>query len=83
MPGMSYVRFGENGSQVFVYLHVQGGIECCDCPLGECYWAHTAAEMADHLREHLAAGHVVPDGVIDRILANPDLEPTLDRPGTY
>lgn len=77
---MSYIRFGEADSSVYVYLTIDGGIECCGCSLSDCYEAGTAEEMADHLREHLAAGDVVPEGVIERILANPELDPLKDRP---
>lgn len=80
---MSYVRFGEKGSDVYVYLDVDGTIHCCGCFLlpedEHCPRTATAAGMADHLRRHLAAGHVVPSGVIECIEANPQLDPLLDR----
>jgi hypothetical protein len=76
---VSYVRFGEQDSDVYVYLDIEGGIECCGCALVDCFNAPTAQAMADHLRRHLAAGHTVPAGVIEDVLANPDLDPAHDR----
>lgn len=32
---MSFVRWGENGSAVYVFETVDGGITCCGCPLNE------------------------------------------------
>ena len=78
---MSYIRFGENNSDVYVYLCVDGGIECCDCAmLDRCFHVNSAEAMAQHLRDHIQHGHVVPDGVIDRIIDNANFDPTKDRP---
>ena len=71
---MSYVRFGDD-SDVYVFDQVDGVLCCCGCQLSYrriSYYAETAAEMADHLREHEAAGHMVPAGVIDRIASTAD-----------
>lgn len=66
---MSYVRWGSDGSDVYVYLG--GQLVCCGCALeardGSASFATTDA-MIEHLRAHVAAGHCVPDHVI------PDLE---------
>ena len=69
---MSYIRFGWEGSQVYIYEHVNGYIECCGCFLGEKgeeegrYFRRsqnfsTGAEAAKHIIDHLEAGHVVPE----------------------
>lgn len=78
---MSYIRFGENNSDVYVYLCVDGGIECCDCiMLDRCFHVNSAEAMAQHLRDHIQRGHVVPDGVIQAIIDNANFDPSKDRP---
>jgi hypothetical protein len=55
---MSYARFGEQGSDVYVYLCTAGYLECCACALRDGrFVAHTTREMLAHLDEHEAAGH--------------------------
>ena len=67
---MSVVRFGEGGSDVYVYptSGLPGQWECCGCyihtPRFNC---STVDEMADHLRQHLATGDIVPSFVFDRL----------------
>lgn len=80
---MSYARFGDH-SDVYIYEHVGGFIECCGCLLVEpeneqeifgFYHANTAREILSHIDEHLSKGHVVPDYCIDRIKKeHPDLD---------
>lgn len=75
---MSYCRFGWDGSDVYVYSGPDG-YECCGCKFKNGFVSLPKAEaMADHLREHIAQGHTVPDGVIPEILADGDYE----TPGT-
>lgn len=68
---MSYIRFGSDGSDVYVYLDVGGYLRCQHTRLrpsklgGEDGIATTTAEMVTHLKAHLAAGDCVPDGVIE------------------
>jgi len=67
---MSYVRFGEEGSDVYVYSHAYGGFVCDMCRLEEENWTFVAMSrsgMIAHLREHIAAGHVVPECAIERL----------------
>lgn len=73
---MSYARFGWDGSDVYIYEHVGGFIECCGCSLTKpedpheifgFYHANTAREMLSHIDEHLAAGDTVPTDCIERI----------------
>ena len=63
---MSYVRFGEEDSQVYCYESAEG-YECCSCWLGTA-WTHlTLQELRDHLDDHLAVGHIVPEFVFTEI----------------
>lgn len=67
---MSYARFGWDGSDVYVFMHVFGHLECCACVLSEnpdyfSFKANSTQEMIDHLKEHQDAKHVVPRDVYD------------------
>lgn len=59
---MAYARFGQFGSDVYVYEHIDGGLHCCGCSLGagDCFSTDTGAAMIGHLREHQRAGDHVP-----------------------
>ena len=57
---MSYCRFAWNGSDVYVFEHVDGGYECCGCSIGKQWRFITLEEMIVHLAEHKRAGHFVP-----------------------
>jgi hypothetical protein len=59
---MAVCRFGWDGSDVYVYYDVNGGICCCRCSLenGAVLLFKTEKEMIAHLRVHEAAGHTVP-----------------------
>lgn len=35
---MSYARFGSNGSDVYVFMHAGGFLDCCGCLLQEMEW---------------------------------------------
>lgn len=87
---MSYARWGSEGSDVYVYQHVGGGIECCGCLLmpmdGLSQWgaftrlsfrAQTAGEMYAHLGQHRDAGHKVPSSCFEDILID---HPDPDAP---
>lgn len=65
---MSYARFSDDYSDVYVYLDVNGYLRCCACLLdgpnkSEAFF--TTADMLAHLAQHVAAGHKVPEGCID------------------
>lgn len=61
---MSFVRFGEDGSDVYVYDDVGGYVTCCGCSLGrEDFHTTDLDAMLAHLAEHRAAGHEVPPWV--------------------
>lgn len=59
---MSFIRFGENGSGVYVYQgSVKGWGEVLICCTEVGGVTETAAEMIDHLRWHQRRGDVVPE----------------------
>lgn len=81
---MSYARFGWEGSDVYVYEHFAGFIECCGCWFqdwdGEDFpQLKTAREALEHLEKHVEAGHCVPDKTFERIRAEyPDLDAPIE-----
>lgn len=58
---MSYCRFGE--ADVYVFLSIQGHLECCGCSLGDGWEFFTTDTLLEHLKQHREAGHIVPDFV--------------------
>lgn len=78
---MSYVRWSSVGhpwdydSDLYIYDDTGGGTTCCGCLFqdDDRSWngdqdgnlAHP--ETVAHVREHIAAGHQVPDFVIERL----------------
>lgn len=62
---MSYARFTD-ASDVYIYMSVYGYLECCACCMSSdrCYTATSTEKMVEHLQEHTAMGHKVPDYVI-------------------
>jgi hypothetical protein len=75
---VSYARFGADGSDVYVFMAVEGWLECCSCwlqplvPAGlhESFHASSTDEMVTHLRAHTAAGHHVPADVVPDLRAD-------------
>lgn len=65
---VSYARFGQDGSDVYVYMSVRGHLECCGCiraTSGDvCPRADSTEEMVTHLQQHIEHGDTVPDYVI-------------------
>lgn len=74
---MSYIRFGEAGSDVYVYPDIKGSICCCGCPLADTPWGSinfsTTADALEHLRLHRAQGHCVPDRAFERLEADGEI----------
>ncbi len=78
---MSYCRFSISDytllgihipkSDVYVFESEFGGIECCGCRLSNngIIRFKTYTEMINHLRDHMATGHTVPDHVIPTLEA--------------
>lgn len=64
---MSYARWSDE-SNVYVYAHVGGGVDCCACKR---LW--TPREVVEHFAEHTANGDLVPAGMVDRILEDATL----------
>lgn len=65
---MSYSRFGY--ADVYVFMNVGGYLSCCGCWLSDREDYYSTADMIAHLAEHRAAGHDVPDGIEDELLAD-------------
>jgi len=58
---------------VYVHLSVDGLYTCCSCTLrddGDDFEAYSTAAIIDHLREHQAAGHHIPDDAFDDLQAD-------------
>lgn len=67
---MSYVRFGADGSDVYVFHCASADvIECCGCAITPSPAPNPAyarrSEVINHLLEHQHAGHVVPRWVLE------------------
>ena len=58
---MSYARFSH--ADVYVFMSTSGHLECCGCHLGDQWSFDSTAAMVEHLAEHRAAGHDVPNGI--------------------
>lgn len=72
---------GQDGSDVYLFEHVDGGIECCFCTLGQAGRTHlsprfqSADECLDHLQGHEAVGHHIPKWVVPEIKNRAQLDP--------
>jgi hypothetical protein len=72
---MSYARFGWDGSDVYVFEHAGGFIQCCGCLLTEpedgedLGFANfkTPREALAHLEKHVSAGNCVPERTFERM----------------
>jgi hypothetical protein len=73
---MSYARFGWDGSDVYVFEHAGGFIQCCACALNEVEDGDifpkstnlkTPREALEHLDAHQEAGHHVPANTFERM----------------
>jgi hypothetical protein len=77
---MAYSRFSD--SDIYIYPSVLGDICCSACFLynGSIHIDNDQL-LVDHIKEHRDAGHNIPAGLEDEILADPsrykDLEDTL------
>lgn len=75
---MAYSRFFD--SDIYIYPHVGGWIECAACWLNERADEYSLFSMSEeiyddghlitHVREHIKAGHDVPEGLLLEILAD-------------
>jgi hypothetical protein len=85
---MSYARMNGFDSQVYIYHHYMGFIECCGCSLTEpegsedfgFFKANTAREILAHMDEHRAVGDLVPDRAYERIKEEyPNLDSAIEE----
>lgn len=66
---MSYCRMGWDGSDLYMFEHVGGFIECSACRFDD-PWIVRLDSVDDalaHVRKHREAGHTVVDGLEDAI----------------
>lgn len=74
---MSYARFGWDGSSVYLFEHVGGGLECCACSIDRSQVSvrfRDVVEFLRHLDAHEEAGDTVPDTVVPDVLAHYDAD---------
>lgn len=77
---MAYSRF--TNSDIYIYSHIDGYIECCACWLNENKEEYSLfldnvkidndVDLARHLKAHANLGHDMPEGLLQEILADPD-----------
>jgi hypothetical protein len=77
---MAYSRFWD--SDIYIYSHVDGYIECCACWLNDKLEEYSLfglsekitndEQLEEHLDRHILAGHKVPIGLLQEILLDDD-----------
>jgi hypothetical protein len=76
---MAYSRFFD--SDIYIYPHVEGYIECCACWLNEkldtglfglSEKIENDQSLSNHIDEHIKAGHDIPEGLLEEILSDSD-----------
>jgi hypothetical protein len=77
---MAYSRFID--SDIYIYAHVGGWVECFACLLNEPSDEFSLRSMVEeiyddghlitHVREHIKAGHDLPEGLLLEILSDDD-----------
>lgn len=77
---MAYSRFWD--SDIYIYSHIEGYIECCACWLNERLEEYSLfglsekitndEQLEEHLDRHILAGHKVPIGLLQEILLDDD-----------
>ena len=62
---MSYCRRGWDGSDLYMFEHVAGHIECSGCLFDDPWIVqlNSVDEAIQHVKKHLRAGHSVPLGL--------------------
>ncbi len=67
---MAYSRFYD--SDIYIYPSVLGDIVCSGCLLGtKSVNIESDIQLLAHIQDHRDAGHNIPDGLEDEILADP------------
>jgi hypothetical protein len=83
---MAYSRFFD--SDIYIYPHVGGYIECCACWLNErldtglfglSEKITNDEQLIEHIRQHRQLGHNIPDDLEEEILSDPDRYDTLNE----
>ena len=84
---MAYSRFTD--SDIYIYPHVSGHIECQACFLNEPTDEYTLLSMSEYIRDdetllmhilrHRIAGHNVPEGLELEILRDPERYGILEQ----
>jgi hypothetical protein len=69
---MSYARMGWH-SDVYVFMHVGGWLECCMCHLVKdqeeiSFRAFDTETMIAHLKKHVSLKEKVPSDIFDRLI---------------
>lgn len=77
---MAYSRFWD--SDIYIYSHVEGYIECCACWLNDKLEEYSLfglsekitndEQLEEHIDRHILAGHNVPIGLLQEILNDND-----------
>jgi len=58
-------EFTPEKSDVYVYEHYLGFLDCCGCRLNDgSYHTNSRSDMIGHLKEHITVGDTVPSHVI-------------------
>ena len=79
---MSFVRFSEH-SDLYIYSHYLGYIECCGCSIYETFEAYNLEDLLAHVAEHRNAGHTVPEGLEEKLkeqVTLDDFKPSESNP---
>ena len=61
---MSYARFSHE-SDVYVFAHYQGFVQCCGCMISDVWDYYTVEEVVEHMRDHVLMGYKVPKRLLD------------------
>jgi hypothetical protein len=64
---VSFIRMGEESSDVYLYDHIERGLTCGFCSMKQTSFGNDVDAMLRHLDRHRAMGHHVPDWVPSRL----------------
>ena len=78
--GMSICRFG-NHSDVYAFYSINNKIVCCGCRInnGDQWDCEEDHEMEQHLQDHIAAGHRVPEYALERVAEEIEEEKSYEK----
>lgn len=76
---MSYAWWSDE-SDVYVFPAFGGYVECCGCPFGGSACLHSAADVVEHMQQHVNSGHRVPIRLLNEDhYPDDDFEPDENR----